>query len=261
MIKYKLREVANDLGVTAKEVIEVLSKYVGGVPKKQVTILTDEELNIVFDYFTQKNSVDSFEKYYATANAEVSSMPVDEEKNTEKETHSEKPSQVKKNDGKAANKTGSDNKRPSKNSADSKQGSKPQNIRTKENTQPEKNVKAENTQPSENSQYADSDSGETVFRNKRERKVVDTRQIVVDVERYNEKYDRLASEKIKSENQTAHKQGNHRACGHRNPLLSTAPLRAVRRPSRAASAPLRPSIHDTRPAGASPAGRAPSPCA
>ena len=206
MIKYKLREVANDLGVTAKEVIEVLSKYVGGVPKKQVTILTDEELNIVFDYFTQKNSVDSFEKYYATAKAEVSSMPVDKEKNTEKETHSEKPSQVKKNDGKAANKTGSDNKRPSKNSADSKQGSKPQNIRTKENTQPEKNVKAENTQPSENSQYADSDSGETVFRNKRERKVVDTRQIVVDVERYNEKYDRLASEKIKSENQTAHKQ-------------------------------------------------------
>ena len=206
MIKYKLREVANDLGVTAKEVIEVLSKYVGGVPKKQVTILTDEELNIVFDYFTQKNSVDSFEKYYATANAEVSSMPVDEEKNTEKETQSEKPSQVKKNDSKAANKTGSDNKRPSKNSADSKQGSKPQNIRTKENTQPEKNVKAENTQPSENSQYADSDSGETVFRNKRERKVVDTRQIVVDVERYNEKYDRLASEKIKSENQTAHKQ-------------------------------------------------------
>ena len=46
MIKYKLREVANDLGVTAKEVIEVLSKYVGGVPKKQVTILTDEELSL-----------------------------------------------------------------------------------------------------------------------------------------------------------------------------------------------------------------------
>lgn len=201
MIKYKLREVASDLGVTGKEVIEVLSKYVGGVPKKQTTVLTDEELNIVFDYFTQKNSVESFERYYATAYADNSNT-AEEQKSSEKEVKEEKPSQTKKTDGKSVNKTGSD-KKPFKNSADSKQG---KSRKPKENTSAEAAPKNENTEASAKQQTTPSDSGENVFRNKRERKVVDTRQIVVDVERYNEKYDRLASEKIKSENQTAHKQ-------------------------------------------------------
>lgn len=203
MIKYKLREVASDLGVTGKEVIEVLSKYIGGVPKKQTTVLTDEELNIVFDYFTQKNSVESFEKYYATANAD-SINTTEEKKNSDSEVKEEKSLQSKKTDGKSANKTGSD-KKPFKNSADSKQGRSQRN-KTKEGTQAETAPKNENTAGSVNNQPAPPDGGDTVFRNKRERKVVDTRQIVVDVERYNEKYDRLASEKIKSENQTAHKQ-------------------------------------------------------
>lgn len=201
MIKYKLREVASDLGVTGKEVIEVLSKYVGGVPKKQTTVLTDEELNIVFDYFTQKNSVESFERYYATAYADNSNA-AEEQKSSEKEVREEKSAQAKKTDGKAANKTVSD-KKPSRNSADSRQG---KSRKPKEGVSAEAASKNENTEASANNQSANSDSGETVFRNKRERKVVDTRQIVVDVERYNEKYDRLASEKIKSENQTAHKQ-------------------------------------------------------
>ena len=116
MIKYKLREVASDLGVTGKEVIEVLSKYVGGVPKKQTTVLTDEELNIVFDYFTQKNSVESFERYYATAYADNSNA-AEEQKSSEKEVREEKSAQAKKTDGKAANKTVSD-KKPFRNSAD-----------------------------------------------------------------------------------------------------------------------------------------------
>ena len=66
MTKYKLRDVATDLNVSNKDIIEVLGKYVGGEPKKTTSILTEEELNIVFDYFTQKNSVSSFDKYYAS---------------------------------------------------------------------------------------------------------------------------------------------------------------------------------------------------
>ena len=38
------------------------------------------------------------------------------------------------------------------------------------------------------------------MKGKRDKKIIDTRAAVVDVERYNEKYDRLASEKIKTEN-------------------------------------------------------------
>ncbi|MEE0930501.1 MAG: translation initiation factor IF-2, partial [Acutalibacteraceae bacterium] len=177
MIKYKLREVASDLGVTNKEVIDVLSKYVGGEPKKQTTILTEEELNIVFDYFTQKNNMENLDKYYAaTDTKEDKKQKVDDNK---AEKTSKKVTQEK-------------DKRQTKN--DNKQGKN-----RKDNSESAKKADAK----SDNNKTTDN---EVQFKNRRERKIVDTRQVVVDVERYNEKYDRLASEKIKSENQTAHKQ-------------------------------------------------------
>lgn len=176
MIKYKLREVASDLGVTNKEVIDVLSKYVGGEPKKQTTVLTEEELNIVFDYFTQKNNMENFDKYYAADTKENKSQKADDNK-------------VEKSGKKAVQEK---DKKQSK--TDNKQGKN-----RKDNYE---SVKKADTK-SDNNKITDN---EVQFKNRRERKIVDTRQVVVDVERYNEKYDRLASEKIKSENQTAHKQ-------------------------------------------------------
>ena len=183
MIKYKLREVASDLGVSNKDVIEVLNKYVGGEPKKQTAILTEEELNIVFDYFTQKNSVENFNNYYDSATQQSAQAPT-EEKQPKKAT-TEKPVQDK---------------------APQAKKSQPKNDNKQANqaNQTKQTAKSANKTAEKPAQQSNDDS-EIQFR-KRERKVVDTRQIVVDVERYNEKYDRLASEKIKSENQTAHKQ-------------------------------------------------------
>ena len=65
IMKYRLHEVAKDLNVNNKEIIDLLAKYFQP-PKKYMTALTEEELNIVFDYFTQKNSVTSFDQYFAT---------------------------------------------------------------------------------------------------------------------------------------------------------------------------------------------------
>ena len=59
MIKYKVKEVATDLDVTTKEVVAVLKEQLG-VDKKAMTALTEEELNFIFDYFTQKNAVDEY---------------------------------------------------------------------------------------------------------------------------------------------------------------------------------------------------------
>ena len=173
MIKYKLKDVATDLGVTTKDVIEVLDKYVGGESKKQTAILTEDELNIVFDYFTQKNNVDNFNNYYDSATKK--SAPAEEKEKQPKKTNSEKPVQQK---------------------APQAQKSQTKND-NKQSKQPAKSTPKTTEKPATQT----SEEGEIQFR-KRERKVVDTRQIVVDVERYNEKYDRLASEKIKSENKT-----------------------------------------------------------
>ena len=66
MIKYRVSEVAKDFGVPSKDVIELLAKYVD-TPKKSATALEENELDLVFEHFTQKNSVENFDAYFATA--------------------------------------------------------------------------------------------------------------------------------------------------------------------------------------------------
>ena len=56
MIKYKVSEVAKDLNVPSKAVIEAI-KECCGVTKKSGNVLTDQELNVVFEYFTQKTLI------------------------------------------------------------------------------------------------------------------------------------------------------------------------------------------------------------
>ena len=67
MIKYRVHEVAKDLGVASKEIIELLKNYLGE-EKKHMTALTEEELNVIFEYYTQKNQVENFDKYFNSVN-------------------------------------------------------------------------------------------------------------------------------------------------------------------------------------------------
>ncbi len=64
MIKYRVREVAKDLGLTNKEVIDTLAKYFPE-PKKYMTALEEPELDIVFETFTQERNLESLEEYFA----------------------------------------------------------------------------------------------------------------------------------------------------------------------------------------------------
>ena len=54
LVKYRLREVAADFGVTPKEITEIVGTYFEK-PKSNTQVLTEEELNVVFQSFiTQK---------------------------------------------------------------------------------------------------------------------------------------------------------------------------------------------------------------
>lgn len=65
MIKYRVHEVAKDFGLpNNKEIIELLQKEFGET-KKHMTALTEEELDIVFEYYTQTNEVENFDAYFA----------------------------------------------------------------------------------------------------------------------------------------------------------------------------------------------------
>ena len=64
MMKYRVREVAKDLDIPNKEVLDTLQKYFPE-PKKYMTALTEEELDVVFESFTQQRKLENLDGYFA----------------------------------------------------------------------------------------------------------------------------------------------------------------------------------------------------
>ena len=189
-MKYKVHEVAKDLGVSSKAITDIVEKYCG-VTKKSMTALEEDELNVVFDYFTQKNAMESLETYFAVRNVAI------EEKNQKEDTQDVQTPDKK--EEKIPEKT--DSVKPSKDK-------KPAQEAPKKADAPKKAEKAE--------------VDTTAIKSKRsEGKVVDTRASYVNVERYNEKYDRMAYDKVRSDNnmskakqkinQRSQQKGKHRS--------------------------------------------------
>ena len=71
--KYKVNELAKDFGMQTKQIIEILGKYFP-TPKKSGQNLDEKELNIVFEYLTQKNQV-SIQDIYADTPREEKPAP------------------------------------------------------------------------------------------------------------------------------------------------------------------------------------------
>jgi len=66
LVKYKLKELATDFGMTPKDIAEVMGKFFEK-PKSNAQVLTEEELNVIFDYMTQENQISSLEVVFAVA--------------------------------------------------------------------------------------------------------------------------------------------------------------------------------------------------
>lgn len=192
MIKYKVRDVAKDLGVSVKEISDILEKNCG-VTKKAMATLEESELNIVFDAVTQKNNVANFDKFFASRNktAEPAKAEVKAEKKANNKDSKDNKPNGRKNDRKSDNK---DNKA---------EGKKQNKVQDK----PAKQTKAEpKAEPKAESKPVEITSEEET--STRKRRVIDTRAVNVDVERYNQKYDDLAnaSSKMRSTDNTVKKQ-------------------------------------------------------
>lgn len=164
MIKYRVREVAKDLDIPNKEVIDDLAEYFPE-PKKYMTALTEEELDVVFDTFTQKRNMENLDAYFA-----------DREEAPAEKAEAAAPA------------------------------AKAEKTEKAEETKPVKKVPAEKTVKSEQKPAAAAPVKEpeapveVVERQQPVRRVVDTRTSNVNIDRYNEKYDRLADQKVKTDN-------------------------------------------------------------
>ncbi len=74
LVKYRLKEVAADFGMPPKQIAEVVAKFFEK-PKSNTQVLTDEELNVVFDYITQTNQIESLEVVFAVQPAPKAEEP------------------------------------------------------------------------------------------------------------------------------------------------------------------------------------------
>ena len=64
LIKYRVHEVAKDFDVTSKVITEILTEY-ATTPKNHMQVLEDEELNVIFEYMTQHNQIESIAEVFA----------------------------------------------------------------------------------------------------------------------------------------------------------------------------------------------------
>lgn len=154
--KYRVHEVAKDFGIPSKDIISLLKNHLGE-EKKHMTCLTEDELNIIFEHFTKKGEVKSFDEYFKL----TKETKKEAAKPAQSKQHSQKPQEKKKQEA-------------------------------PKNKFKEKII------------LTGSSTSETPERKER---VVNTRTVNVNMDKYNEKYDRIASERVKSEhNNSSNKQ-------------------------------------------------------
>ncbi len=211
VVKYKVHEVAKDFDVKSNAVIDLLKNF-SDTAKKSQTSLTTDELDIIFDHFTQENSVKNFDAFFNMKKPETETkedVKVQEEK-TEKAEKTEKVEKAEK-----AEKT--DEKKPER-KPENKQEKKNEKTPAKENKNDSKKGEKKDSAPKNDSKGANQNDkpfkkkenkGDDTFiqsRTKGDRKTVNTRAEGIELDKYNEKYENLSAASVNERDTDTRKQ-------------------------------------------------------
>ena len=218
--KIKLSELAKDLDLNNNDVIECLSALDGTVRKTQ-TALTPEEVSYVFEYFTQNNQVDSFNEYFANNVRPQGEKKAEKPAKAPKEEKTEKTGKALKEHTKTAAKAEEPEKETkpvqevkAEKTEAPKEEKKAEKQPEKKPEKPRKQEKKEakkkqdhgvRTQLGGGASFSDSDKGYTISESSdsysdSKRRTVDTRGSYVELDKYNERYDNLATSKQGNKN-------------------------------------------------------------
>ena len=66
MVKYRVHEVAKDFDVPTKTIADILGAYLTA-PKNHMQVLTEQELNVIFENLTFKNQVEDIQEIFASS--------------------------------------------------------------------------------------------------------------------------------------------------------------------------------------------------
>ncbi len=83
MVKIKAYEISKGFGIPSKDVVKVLHDY-NVSDKNHMSALDENELNVIFEYFTQKNQVEDFSALFAAVEAVAEEPKANPEKAGEK---------------------------------------------------------------------------------------------------------------------------------------------------------------------------------
>ena len=186
-VKYKIREVAKDFDMPTKSVMNMVTEYFEA-PKSSAQVLSDDQLNLVFDLITRENQIDSVEEVFAARMQQTQDNPdllVVEDAPAKKEQPKaeNKPQQPQKNQpaangGKRPQQGGQNNQQPRQQGGQNRP-QQPQNASVQNNNNNNNNNAQSGQQP----------------KRKKERRVVDTSRVTVNADRFDDRVDELVPEK------------------------------------------------------------------
>ncbi|MGM9553598.1 MAG: translation initiation factor IF-2 [Faecousia sp.] len=152
LVKYRVKEVAADFGMSTKEITEIVGKYFEK-PRSNAQVLTEEQLNALFDHITQQHQIASIAEVFAvTPPAKKEEKPAEQKKEAPKHAEAAK-------------------QEPAKPAEEKPAAPKPE-------------------------------------QRKRERRVVDTKAVTVNADRFDDRVDSLVSERVQNYSGGKQKIGN-----------------------------------------------------
>ncbi len=166
-VKYRVKDVAVDFGMETRVIAAIVANYFEK-PKSNMQVLTDEQLNVLFDYLTQHNQISSVEQVFAAAMA-----PKKEAAPATKEAAPKAAEKA------SATKSAAEKASTPKAAKEPEQHPQPRNASAKENKEVKQNKETKAPEP----------------QRKRERRVVDTSAVTVNSERFDDRVDVLVSER------------------------------------------------------------------
>ena len=186
-IKYKIKEVADDFAMPAREIIEIVGRFFPK-PKSSSQNLNEEQLNVVFDYITQTHQIDSIEQVFAAAaKPEPAPAPAPE---APKQPAAPAPAAA------PAAKPAQSGARPAQNAAPA--------ARPAQNARPQQQPQTQNRPQ----QSAQQQPKQPQPERKRERRVIDTSAVTVNADRYDDRVDSLVSDRVQNYQSGKQKIGN-----------------------------------------------------
>ncbi len=194
MIKYRVHEVAKDFEKESKEIVNILKKHIEE-PKKTQSPLDEKELSIVFEEITQANQVESFDAYFAAGEkAREERKAAAAAAKAEREAEQARIAAELRAAAEAAKKAA---EKPAENKAE-KPADKKSTAKTANKPTEKKSEPAAKQEPKQAPQPAPKkEKGPSVQPNRGPQKAIhiDTRANNVQLDRYNDKYESIASER------------------------------------------------------------------